>query len=118
LWVVPDQAAALTAAQQTAFGTKGLYYNVHTAANPAGEIRGQIEREGSARLATLGAAQETPANSSTAYGAGIAIVDDSASGEVGGILLTSGLVSPTAAHIHGPGARGTAAGVIIGLKGP
>ena len=30
-------------AQLTAFRAGTLYYNVHTAANPGGEIRGQIE---------------------------------------------------------------------------
>lgn len=34
--------ATLTAAQLTAIRTGGAYVNVHTAKNPAGEIRGQI----------------------------------------------------------------------------
>jgi len=56
---------------------KGEYYvNVHTAANPNGEIRGQIyrlAREGYTSI--LDGGQEVPANSSTAYGAGYASVN-------------------------------------------
>ena len=44
LWLTPDRPAApLTSYQVAAFQAGGLYFNVHTAANPNGEIRGQIE---------------------------------------------------------------------------
>ena len=42
IWTVPD-GATLTADQITKFNAGGLYFNAHTAANPGGEIRGQID---------------------------------------------------------------------------
>jgi hypothetical protein len=42
-WTVPADAAPLTADQIGAFNRGELYFNVHTAANMPGEIRGQIE---------------------------------------------------------------------------
>ena len=53
-----------------------LYVNVHTAMNPNGEIRGQVYRylrEG--YTIALDGAQEVPANSSMATGAGIVSID-------------------------------------------
>lgn len=45
-WAVPA-GTVLTESQATAFTTNGLYFNVHTAANPSGEIRGQIASDAS-----------------------------------------------------------------------
>jgi hypothetical protein len=42
-WVIPDAAAAFTAAQRAAFTAGQLYENVDTPANPTGEIRGQFD---------------------------------------------------------------------------
>ncbi|HET7753799.1 MAG TPA: CHRD domain-containing protein [Anaeromyxobacteraceae bacterium] len=117
LWVVPDGAAALTAEQRTAFAAKNLYYNVHTAANPGGEIRGQLRRGGAVRIASLDGAQETPPVTTTAFGAGLLALDNGTSGEVGGFIITFGLVSPNAAHVHG-GARGAPGGILVPLTGP
>src|SRR6266853_5944039 len=49
-----------------------LYFNVHTMANPGGEIRGQINVQGGvfASVASLDSAQEVPAGTSTATGKG------------------------------------------------
>ncbi|ABS24795.1 CHRD domain-containing protein [Anaeromyxobacter sp. Fw109-5] len=117
LWVVPDGAGALTAEQRTAFAEKNLYYNVHTAANPGGEIRGQLEQRDLVRIASLDGGQEVPAVTTTAFGAGLLALDDGTSGEVGGFLLTVGLVAPNAAHVHS-GSRGTPGGVLVPLSGP
>ncbi|BDG03644.1 CHRD domain-containing protein [Anaeromyxobacter oryzae] len=117
LWVVADGAAALPADVRAAFAAGDLYVNAHTAAHPNGEIRGQLDRTGAARLASLDGAQETPPVTTTAFG-GAAIAVDDGSGEVTGFLVTSGLASPTAAHVHGIGARGAPAGVLVPLSGP
>ena len=42
-WTVPADARALTEDEIGAFNRGELYFNVHTDANPAGEIRGQID---------------------------------------------------------------------------
>lgn len=42
-WTVPEDARALTDDEIGAFNRGELYFNVHTEANPAGEIRGQID---------------------------------------------------------------------------
>jgi CHRD domain len=120
LWVIPDGAAALAAADQTAFTANNLYYNVHTAANPGGEIRGQIRKGGTGstfKMASLSPAQETTTvTGSTAFGSGVLGMDGT-TGDVGGFLLTSGLTGATAAHVHN-GARGVAGPVIVPLSGP
>jgi hypothetical protein len=113
LWVVPDDASALTTDQRAAFLANALYYNAHTNAYPNGEIRGQLDKAGTARLASLSGEQETPAVATNAFGGGLFAVDD-ASGVVSGFLVTFGLVSPTAAHVHSA-ARGTPGGIIVPL---
>lgn len=114
LWVVPDGAVALTAPQRTAFADGNLYLNAHTSANAAGEIRGQLDIGGTVKLASLDGAQETPtAITTTAFGAGVLEVDE-VTGAVRGFVVTSGVVSPTIAHVH-QGARGAGGGPIINL---
>lgn len=114
LWVVPDDAPALTADQIAAFRSDNLYFNVHTSANQGGEIRGQIDKTGTARFAALDGAQETPAVTTTALGGGVLAVDD-ATGEVSGFVMSSGLEG-TQAHVHRE-ARGTAGGILVPLAG-
>jgi hypothetical protein len=119
LWFVPDNATPLTAAQVADLGAGNLYYNAHTGAFPTGEIRGQLvgSTTGGLRLATLDGAQEVPAVTTSAFGAGI-LGFDSTSGQPSGFLVTSGLVSPTLAHVH-DGARGSPpAPVVTPLTGP
>ncbi len=116
LVVVPDGATALTtgAGSQVADFLAGSYYvNVHTTAATGGEIRGQLDKTGDVRVAALDGAQEVPAVTTTAFGAGLVAVDGS-SGQVSGFIVTRGLVSPTIAHIHRQ-ARGAAGGPITDL---
>ncbi len=47
---VVDRLCTLTPAQATAMRTAQLYVNIHTGANPGGEIRGQIQRRRSTVL--------------------------------------------------------------------
>lgn len=104
--------ATLTPAQVAAFRAGELYVNVHTAANPGGEIRAQIGRD--VYYATLTGNQETPPNASTATGTGV-FVFDPVSRAMSGRVTTSG-VTATAGHIH-IAAIGVAAGVAIPFTG-
>ncbi len=109
----------LTDAQYTALLAGELYMNVHSAANPGGEIRGQINLRGgvTAGLATLDAAQEVPVGTSTATGRGT-IVFDNTTREVIVAYVTHSVSTPTIAHIH-TGARGVSgpANVITFARG-
>jgi CHRD domain len=86
----------LTAAQIDSLRAGGLYVNVHSAAHPGGEIRGQIARRVIVTTAT--GAQEVPANNSAAEGTGIVVYDPLTRG-VQARLVVSGM-DATAAHIH------------------
>ena len=95
-----------------------LYFNVHTAANPGGEIRGQIESNVRSTFGfDLCSAQEVPPNSSTGIGAGLVSVDRSHT-SLHYALLVDGLTGPAAAaHLH-KGAFGVNGPVRIGLTVP
>ena len=104
-------ATVLTEAQYAALLAGELYFNVHTAAFPGGEIRGQINVRGgvTAGLATLNGASEVPANGSTATGRGT-IVFDVATRNVLIAYATHNVVGTSVAHIHtgAPGVSGPA----------
>lgn len=93
----------LTDAQYAALLAGELYFNVHTAANPGGEIRGQITGRTAltAGLATLSGANENPANASTATGRGTLVVDATTRDVLAGVVTFTG-VTPSAGghHIH------------------
>lgn len=101
----------LTDAQYAALLAGELYFNVHTAANPGGEIRGPINvRTGvTAGLASLTGASEVPPNTSTATGRGT-IVFDSTTRDVLVAYTTHNVTGTTVAHIHtgAPGVSGPA----------
>ncbi len=101
----------LTDAQYTAFLAGELYFNIHTAANTGGEIRGRINTVGgvTAGLATLNGAQEVPTNNSTATGRGT-IVFDSATRQLIIAYVTHNVPSASNAHVHtgAPGVSGAA----------
>jgi len=90
------------------------YVNLHTAANPGGEIRGQVVVKGNAHFATLSGGQEVPAVTTAGSGNGWVVVS------TGGATLTyfvaySGLSgAPAAAHIH-LGNAGANGGVLLPL---
>jgi hypothetical protein len=91
----------------------GLYVNVHTAANPDGEIRGQVYRywrEGYSFDMT--GAQEVPAVTTTAQGGGIASVDRDQTNAHIMYVTTAADVSMTHLHL---GIAGENGGVIHDL---
>ncbi len=110
VWTVAS-GSKLTAEQMDALRAGTLYVNVHTPANPGGEIRGQVGRQ--VYYATLVAAQEVPANASTEGGTGVYVFDPETK-TFSGTTTTS--VTGTVAHIH-TGAIGVAAGVTFPFTG-
>jgi len=98
----------------TALKTAGTYFNLHTAANPGGEIRGQINAKGNALFATLAGGQEVPAVTTSATGNGWVLTSTDGS-TLTYFVAYSGLSGALAqAHIH-TGAAGVAGGVILPL---
>jgi predicted lipoprotein with Yx(FWY)xxD motif len=90
------------------------YFNLHTTANPGGEIRGQITAAGDAYFADLTGAQENPAVATAATGKGLVVISADA-GTVTYLVTYTGLSgSANAAHIH-TGAVGSNGGVILPL---
>jgi hypothetical protein len=85
-----------------------LYFNVHTVANPGGEIRGQINVQGAvaAAVATLDGAHESPASTSTATGTGTLIFDP-VTRNILIAYITHNVANATMAHIHDAGTNPT-----------
>jgi len=101
----------LTGTQYTTLLAGNLYFNVHTAANPNGEIRGQITGTTGVTtgLATPNYTQEVPPSASTATGRGT-IVFDSTTRAILICYVTHNVTNTTVAHIHtgAPGVSGPA----------
>lgn len=108
-WAVPA-GTVLTDPQATAFAAGGLYFNAHSAANPGGEVRGQIGRQ--VYAAQMTSAQEVPRSPSSATGAGLLGYDPVTKKFTAQITLTG--VTATAAHIH-DGAVGVNGAIIFPL---
>lgn len=112
-WVLPD-ATMIDEATFNVLAGGGHYVNVHTPANPAGEIRGQIVTDNFV-LTTfpLSGSQEVPMVATEATGDGYALVNtDNYALEV--VAVTSGVDDATMAHIH-TGRIGNNGDVLIGL---
>lgn len=92
------------------------YFNLHTGANPGGEIRGNLITTVDAREASLSGAQEVPAVATAASGAGV-VVFSADSSTIWYRVDYSGLSgAAAAAHIH-LGATGANGGVMFPLSG-
>ncbi|MEP6793977.1 MAG: CHRD domain-containing protein [Saprospiraceae bacterium] len=93
----------------------GLYMNIHTAAHPGGEVRGQVYKFArEPYVFDLNGGQEVPSNNSTATGAGIASIDRDET-NLHFIIVYSGLQGTFSnAHFHyeEPGISGP---VLFGL---
>ena len=108
------EGITLNAAGLTAFTSGQLYVNIHSPANPGGEIRGQILPEGiKVLLVELSGIQEVPAVDTNASGIASVTLDEA------GALVTvhansSGLGDASASHLHNA-FGGTNGAVEIGL---
>lgn len=110
VWVsAPD--ATMNEAQLASLRAGELYFNAHSSAFPAGEVRGQIGRN--VGFAALGATQEVPPTASAATGTGTLVIDPATRAATGRIALTG--LTATAAHIH-LGAPGVNGPVIVPLS--
>ncbi|WP_417590706.1 CHRD domain-containing protein [Owenweeksia hongkongensis] len=105
----------LTPAMLKAYLQGNMYLNVHTAANPNGEIRGQITVESDFSYhAALDGAQEVPAVTTNAIGLGTFALSKT-SEEMLVEVVVDGLSGPiTGAHLHRAPA-GMNGGVLINL---
>jgi hypothetical protein len=102
----------LSPAQGTALSTAGTYLNVHTGANPGGEIRGQVVPSVSTRFTgVLAGAQQVPPVASAASGTAIAYLHEPEN-RIVYMVSSSGLANVVAAHFH-QGAIATNGPVII-----
>ncbi|WP_341937620.1 CHRD domain-containing protein [Marinimicrobium sp. C2-29] len=113
VWQVPEETI-LGSDEVLALYMANLYVNIHTEANPDGEIRGQILPEGyELLLFDLSPGQEVPRVESSASGAGYATINT----ETGGLRLNAWSMNmqATAAHIHEAGI-GENGDVAIGLE--
>ncbi len=113
-------SASLTA-EQAADLRAGLWYlNIHTAANPAGEIRGQVVPNPGIFVSDfpIGITQvvnELDVGDSTPCGDGLVTYDSEAS-LLKWRIQYRGLTGPaTAMHFHGPASVGQATGVAFGI---
>jgi hypothetical protein len=113
-WFVADNAT-LPADNVAAFLADNTYYNVHTAAFPNGEIRGQLDKTPNlTKFASLSGAQEVPANASAARGGGFLGFDGTlVDNNIAGFVVTTGITG-TAAHVH-QADRGINGGILVPL---
>ena len=115
---MPPQTFDLNATQVSQLKAGQFYFNIHTAANGGGEIRGQIMVAPAQKFtATLTGAQQVPPVTTSATGSGTVLLN-ATEDQITVDMSFSGLTgAPAAAHIHGPGAAGTNAGVLFDLSG-
>ena len=112
VWSSADATQPLTDSLLTELLRGRLYVNVHTTANPGGEIRGQVLQAAPAGFyAKMDGSQEVPPTSSIGSGSVVVVLAPGGTATFRGTF--TGL-SPTAAHFHN-GVAGVAAGVVKGF---
>jgi mono/diheme cytochrome c family protein len=111
--------AVLTADQVTALLAGQLYVNVHTAAFPNGEIRGQLRPQGiKVAVATLDDSQVVPPVTNSATGFAAMTVDETASTATVHVQ-TTGVDDATEAHVHNaPAGQNASAPLFSLMKDP
>jgi hypothetical protein len=92
----------------------GTYFNLHTAANPGGEIRGQIVAKGDALFAALDGDQEQTPVAGSGSGNGWVVISTDESTITYYVAYADLTGAVAAAHIH-TGAAGVSGGVILPL---
>lgn len=98
-WNIPA-GTELSAENQAKLLNGEMYFNVHTEANPAGEIRGQILADGfSVHRFDLSGDNEVPPVSSDGKGVGFLTLNENTSTAYANISLM-GIDDATDAHIH------------------
>ncbi len=102
----------LTTEQLATLDAGGFYFNVHSAANPNGEVRGQIGRE--VFVTRMTGSQETTPVESAAFGDGRLVLDPK-SGALSGDIQVEG-IDASAAHVH-TAAFGSDGAILITLQG-
>ena len=106
---------AVTSAQLAEFVKGGYYLNVHTAANPNGEIRGQIILETDMGFEVmLSAAQQVPETFSSGYGLGTVVISKAGHKMKFEIKVQNLNATMEGAHFH-VGAPGVNGPVVIDL---
>lgn len=121
-WSVSDGTQPLTAALAESLLSGRVYLNYHTASNPSGEIRGQLEMTtGIGFAAKFEGGQEVPANASSGTGTG-SFVLNAERRDLRYSITYFGLAGPLSAggHFHtgAAGANGPIAAIIAGSGGP
>ncbi len=111
-------SVTLTMSQEEDLLNGLLYFNFHTAANPGGELRGQIEFYDQSFIMTkaglpLNGAQEVPANASAATGTGDVSYNKNTKRLSYFVTFKNLTANAAAGHIHGSAARGVNASVLF-----
>ena len=108
--------AELSPANLKKFLSGGFYVNVHTAANPNGEIRGQIiVEEDKGYYSLLNGAQEVPAVTTAANGYGVYSMDKSGQRIQFKVVVEGASGAIGGAHFH-IGKTGITGGVVVDLS--
>lgn len=110
--------ATLTEAQENDLLNGLLYFNLHTAANPGGEIRGQIEFyelsfNMSKKGLLLSGDQEVPAKPGAGMGSADVTYNKNTKRLSYFVTYSNLTGNPAAGHIHGSAARGANASVLF-----
>ena len=116
-WTSSDPSQPLTDGLLRSLIKGQLYINVHTTANPGGEIRGQVfVNNGVTATVKMDSAQETPSPVGLVPGTGTGtVVLNAAGNSISYAITVNGLSGPiTGGHFHN-GAGGVAAGVVKSL---
>lgn len=111
-------SVTLTMAQEEDLLNGLFYFNFHTAPNPGGELRGQIEFYNQSFIVTkaglpLNSAQEVPPNSSAATGTGDVSYNKNTKRLSYFVTYQNLTGNAVAGHIHGSAARGANAPVLF-----